>query len=74
MWLIVVPDSHVCFRHVPEWRLGVDDGIIEAAKICSSRNLLVARITLTLCDRGVGGVGVSAPVIEICEIEAVVRE
>lgn len=74
MWLIIVPNGHVCFRHVPERRLGVDDRIVEAAEVRRSRDLLVAGIALALCDSGVGGVGVTAPVVEVCEIEAVVRE
>ena len=74
MWLIVVPDSHVCFRHVPERRLGIDDRVVEAAKVRRSRDLLVAGIALAFCDCGVRGVGVFAPVVEVCEIEAVVRE
>jgi len=74
LWLIVVPDRHICFGHIPERRLGVDDGIVEAAEVCRSRDLLVAGITLALCDGGVGSVCVAAPVVEVCEVEAVVRE
>ena len=74
MWLIVVPNGHVCFRHVPERCLGVNDRIVGAAEVSRRGDLLVARIALALCDSGVGGVGVSAPVVEVCEIEAVVRE
>ena len=72
MWLVVVPDSHVRLGEIPEWRLGVDDRIVEAAEVRRSRDLLVARIALTLCDGSVGGVGVSAPVVQVREIEAMV--
>ena len=74
MRLIVVPNGHVSLGEVPERRLGVDDRIVEASEVRRSRDLLVAGIALALCDCRIGGVGVSAPVVEVCEIEAVVRE
>ena len=74
MWLIVVPNGHVCLGHVPERRLGVYDGIVEAAEVRRGRDLLVAGIALALCDGGVGGVCVSAPVVQVREVEAMVRE
>jgi hypothetical protein len=74
LWLIVVPDGHVRYREIPERRLGVHDRVVEAAEVRGSGHLLVAGIALALCDCGIGGVRVAAPVVEICEIEAVVRE
>lgn len=70
--MIVVPDGHICYREIAERRLGVDDRIVEATKVRRSGHLLVAGIALALCDCGVGGVCVSAPVVEVCEVEAVV--
>ena len=74
MWLIIIPDGHVYLGEIPKRRLGVDDRVVEAAEVRRGWDLLVARIALTLCDGGVGGVCVAAPVVEVCEIEAVVRE
>ena len=74
MRLVVVPDGHIRLGHIPKRRLGVDDGIVEAAEVRRGRDLLIAGIALALCDSGVGGVGVAAPVVEVCEVEAVVRE
>jgi hypothetical protein len=74
LWLIVVPDGHIRYRKIPERRLGVDDRIVEAAEVRRSRNLLVAGIALAFCDCGIGGVCVATPVVEVCEVEAVVRE
>jgi hypothetical protein len=72
--LVVVPDSHICLGHIPERCLGVDDRVVEAAEVRRSWNLLVAGIALALCDGGVGCVCVAAPVVEVCEVEAMVRE
>lgn len=74
MWLIIVPDGHISLGEVPKRRLGIDDRIVEAAEVRRSGNLLVTGIALALCDCGVGGVGVATPVVEVCEIEAVVRK
>jgi hypothetical protein len=72
--LVIVPDSHVCLGHIPERCLGVDDRVVEATEVRRSRDLLVAGIALALCDGGVGSVCVAAPVVEVCKVEAVVRE
>jgi hypothetical protein len=72
--LIVVPNGHIRYREIPERRLGVDDRVVEAAEVRGSGHLLIAGITLAFCDSGICGVCVAAPVVQVCKIEAVVRE
>ena len=72
--LIVVPDGHLFFRHVPEGRLVQHDGVVQAAEVGVRRHLLVARVALALRDGSHGLVGVHAEVVEVGEVELVVLE
>jgi hypothetical protein len=70
--LVVVPDGHLCFGKVPEGSLVKYDSVIESTKVRVCRDLLVARVAQAVGNGGVCGVGVHAPVIEICKVESMV--
>jgi hypothetical protein len=72
--LVVVPDGHLCLRKVPEGSLVKYDRVVESTEVRICRDLLVARVALAVGDGGICGVRVHAEVVQIREIESVVRE
>jgi hypothetical protein len=72
--LVVVPDGHLCFGKVPEGCLVKYDSVVESTKVRICGYLLVARVALAVGDGGVCCVGVHAEVVQIREVESMVRE